>query len=320
MSSKKIAVIGFGNWGKNHARVLNELNCLSGIYDEKYKNQSKDLPKVYRVFKNFQDLIENSDAAIISTPAMTHFAIAETLLPHLDLLIEKPLSMTSKECTILLKKAEENKKIIQVGHQLHFHPAVIRMKELIHSGQIGNIKWIYSNRLNMGKIRDKENVLWSFAPHDISLMLSFTESKIEQIQIQGTDIFNKGIEDTTLSMFKFKNSIEGHIFVSWFHPFKEQRFVVVGEKGTLTFSDTEIDKLKIYKTEINEKNEITEHSEQVVDFENTEPLKNQAKYFLDCLDSRLVSLNSGNHGLEVIEILEESNRLLDNIKSQNQKT
>ena len=313
MSSKKIAVIGYGNWGKNHARVLNELNCLSGIYDEKYKNQNNDIPKNYKVFKNYEDLIENSDAAIISTPAVTHFEIAMNIVPHLDLLIEKPLSMNSAECSQILKKAEENNKIIQVGHQLHFHPAVIKMKELIHSGKIGNVKWIYSNRLNMGKIRDKENVLWSFAPHDISLMLSFTESKIEKIQIQGTQILNKGTEDTTLSMFKFKNNIEGHIFVSWFHPFKEQRFVVVGEKGTITFSDTELDKLKTYYTEINEKNEILEHTKQIIDFENTEPLKNQAKYFLECLESRSVNLNSGQHGLEVIEILEESSRLLNSV-------
>tara|TARA_B100000427_G_scaffold300543_1_gene282989 strand:- start:19 stop:966 length:948 start_codon:yes stop_codon:yes gene_type:complete len=313
MSSKKIAVIGYGNWGKNHARVLNELNCLSGIYDEKYKNQSNDLPKNYKLFRNYEDLIENSDAAVISTPAVTHFEIAMNIVPHLDLLIEKPLSMNSAECSQILKKAKENNKIIQVGHQLHFHPAVIKMKELIHSGKIGNIKWIYSNRLNMGKIRDKENVLWSFAPHDISLMLSFTESKIEKIQIQGTQILNKGTEDTTLSMFKFKNNIEGHIFVSWFHPFKEQRFVVVGEKGTITFSDTELDKLKTYYTEVNEKNEILEHNKQIIDFENTEPLKNQAKYFLECLESRSVNLNSGQHGLEVIEVLEESSRLLNSI-------
>ena len=150
MSSKKIAVIGYGNWGKNHARVLNELNCLSGIYDEKYKNQNNDIPKNYKVFKNYEDLIENSDAAIISTPAVTHFEIAMNIVPHLDLLIEKPLSMNSAECSQILKKAEENNKIIQVGHQLHFHPAVIKMKELIRSGKIGNVKWIYSNRLNMG--------------------------------------------------------------------------------------------------------------------------------------------------------------------------
>ena len=160
------------------------------------------------------------------------------------------MALKSSQVKSLMKIESNNNKIIMVGHQLHFHSAVLRMKELINSGEIGKIKWVYSNRLNMGKIRPYENVLWSFAPHDISLMLAFVNSEIIKTEVQGMKIINSKIEDTSLSLFKFKNKVKSHIFVSWIHPFKEQRFVIVGNKGSIVFSDTDKDKLKIYRTEI----------------------------------------------------------------------
>ena len=308
MSKNKIAVIGYGYWGKNHARVLGELGCLSGVYDPFISdNSDSDI----KFFHNIDDVISNSTAAIISTPATTHFEIAKSVISELDLLIEKPMAMSVEECVELESLSMSNNKIIMVGHQLHFHPAIQEIKNIINKGILGNTKYIYSNRLNMGKIRTKENVLWSFAPHDISLILEIVNSDVTSINIQGSNIINKNVEDATLTNFTFKNGINAHIFVSWFHPFKEQRFVVIGDKGTIVFTDSvENNKLVLYQTEINSKGlEISNHDSQVISYKNSEPLKNQEIYFIDN-NTRNCEINNASHGRKVIEVLEKSTELL----------
>ena len=309
MSKNKIAVIGYGYWGKNHARVLGELGCLSGVYDPLISdNTNSDI----KFFHNIDDVVSNSTAAIISTPATTHFEIAKSVISELDLLIEKPMAMSVEECVELESLSMSNNKIIMVGHQLHFHPAIQEIKNIINKGILGKTKYIYSNRLNMGKIRTKENVLWSFAPHDISLILEIVNSDVTSINIQGSNIINKNVEDATLTNFTFKNGINAHIFVSWFHPFKEQRFVVIGDKGTIVFTDSvENNKLVLYQTEINSKGlEISNHDSQVISYKNSEPLKNQAIYFIEAINTRHCEINNASHGRKVIEVLEKSTELL----------
>ncbi len=312
---KKISVVGFGYWGKNHARVLDELGVLSGVFDLDIKNSNEAKNLNYKIYDSLNEMAEDSDACVIATPAETHYSIAINLIDKLDLLVEKPLSLSVKECKELVSKSKKNKKIVQVGHQLHFHEGVIKMKKLINEGFIGEIKWIYSNRLNMGKIRTEENVMWSFAPHDISLLISLVKSPIKNLSVQGTNLFNQNVEDATLSLFEFENGVKSHIFVSWFHPFKEQRFVVVGTKGTLVFSDTNIEnKLVAYTTKIEQgETTIMEHKEEVITFQEREPLMNQAKYFLECLSERTCEINNSNDALKVVEILENSNKILTSI-------
>jgi len=312
MSKNKIAVLGYGYWGKNHARVLDELGVLSGVFD---LDPTADYDSSYKFFTNINEVIQSSNAAIIATPATTHYSIAEKLISELDLLIEKPMSMSASECDDLLNKSKKSEKIIMVGHQLHFHPAILKIKDYIKDGTLGSIKWVYSNRLNMGKIRSEENVLWSFAPHDISLILDFVKSDIKEINIQGTNIIDNGIEDTTLTTLTFDNGVRSHIFVSWFHPFKEQRFVLVGEKGTFVFTDSEEkNKLVLYQTKFDSDNlTINEHDSQNIEFDSSEPLKNQANYFIDCINSRNCDINNGLHGKKVVEVLEKSSELLKNI-------
>ena len=205
-----------------------------------------------------------------------------------------------------------------VGHQLHFHPAIMKMQEIIKNKEIGNIKWIYSNRLNMGRLRVNENVLWSFAPHDISLMNSFAKSDIKDISIQGTDILKKNNEDATLSLYQYKNGINAHIFASWFHPFKEQRFIVVGTEGTLSFSDSDDkDKLKIYKTTITNFPNIDSHKDYIVKYEDSEPLKNQANYFIEIIKAKnsKTYINSIYEAFKVMDVLDQSSKLLSKQRS-----
>ncbi len=310
MANLKIGIVGFGYWGKNQARVFDELGVLEGIY-EKNLSLSKGYKKKYKFFQSYKQLLMSVDAVVICTPAKTHFKLAKEALEKVDVLVEKPIALNMKEVREIEKISKKNKKIVMVGHQLHFHPAVKKMKNLIENGTIGDLKYAYSNRLNLGKIRPNENVLWSFAPHDISLILDFIKSDIKKIDVQSNKVFNNKIEDTTLTLIKFSNNINAHIFVSWIHPFKEQRFTIVGNKGSLVFSDTEKNKLRLYNTEINKKTKsIDRHTSKVVKIGNKEPLKEQGIYFLQCLKKRKVEINDINHAYKVVSFLEKcSNKI-----------
>ncbi len=309
MSEIKIGVVGYGNWGKNHVRVLSELNHLGGVYDNLISSKkSNDKIKFY---DSLDDLIDNVDGLIISSPATTHFKIAKKALKTLDVLIEKPIAMKISDVLALQKLEKESKKLIVVGHQLHFHPAIIKMQELINQGAIGKLKWIYSNRLNMGKIRPNENVLWSFAPHDLSLILKFIKSEVSNLSVQASKILNNKIEDTTLTLLDFKNGQKAHVFVSWIHPFKEQRFVLVGDKGSMVFSDSKkSNKLELYKTIIHKDGSISSHDMENINYMDKEPLKEQALYFIECIKSRKVDVNNSTDALKVTRILEESSKII----------
>jgi UDP-2-acetamido-3-amino-2,3-dideoxy-glucuronate N-acetyltransferase len=309
MSEIKIGVVGYGNWGKNHVRVLSELNHLGGVYDNLISSKkSNDKIKFY---DSLDDLIDNVDGLIISSPATTHFKIAKKALKTLDVLIEKPIAMKISDVLALQKLEKESKKLIVVGHQLHFHPAIIKMQELINLGAIGKLKWIYSNRLNMGKIRPNENVLWSFAPHDLSLILKFIKSEVSNLSVQASKILNNKIEDTTLTLLDFKNGQKAHVFVSWIHPFKEQRFVLVGDKGSMVFSDSKkSNKLELYKTIIQKDGSISSHDMENINYIDKEPLKEQALYFIECIKSRKVDVNNSTDALKVTRILEESSKII----------
>ena len=164
----KVGIVGFGYWGKNQARVFHELNSLSGIYEENLQNIKKN--KSYNFFDSLDQLLDASDGIVICTPAETHYEIAVKALKNgVDILVEKPIALNTKEVKKIIEIKKSNKAIVMVT-SMHFHPAVVKMKEIIKDGKIGKIKWIYSNRLNLGKIRPYENALWSFAPHDISLI------------------------------------------------------------------------------------------------------------------------------------------------------
>ena len=313
MSQLKIGVVGYGNWGKNHVRVLSELNILGGVYDNLYSSSKSN--KKIKFYDSLEELINNVQGLIISSPANTHFEIAKMALKTTDVLIEKPIAMNTSDVLTLQKFEKKYKNLIVVGHQLHFHPAVIKMNELIKKGEIGKLRWIYSNRLNMGKIRPNENVLWSFAPHDLSLIFKFINSEVSNLSVQASRILNNKIEDTTLSLLDFKNGQKAHVFVSWIHPFKEQRFVIVGNKGSLVFSDSKkSNKLELYKTTVQKDGFISSHDKKNITYVEKEPLKEQALYFLECIKNRKVDINNSADALKVTKILEKSSKIINKNK------
>jgi len=316
----KIAVVGAGYWGKNLIRVCYELGILRYICDKE-----KQLRKTYRekypdveFTEDFKILLkkEDIDAFIISSPASTHYELTRKILSEgKDVFVEKPLGLRVGEGEELVEMAEKKKLILMVGHILHYHPAVKKMKEIIEKGEIGKIQYIYSNRLNIGRIRNEENILWSFAPHDISLMLSITGEMPEKVFSHGGIFLPHNVEDVTLTFFSFPSGVKGHIFVSWLNPFKEQKFVVVGDKKMIVFDDTQKErKLIIYSHKINWKDNelptIEKCKGEIIQVDDKEPLKEEIKHFVDCVKGRKKPLTDGKEGLKVLKVLQMAEKSL----------
>src|SRR6266511_4369271 len=176
----------------------------------------------------------------IATPAETHGELVRrALLAGKDVLVEKHLCLSVKEGQKLVALAVERRRVLVVGHLLWYHPAVLRLKELVEEGELGRIQYIYSNRLNLGKIRREENILWSFAPHDVSVILGLVGEMPDEIQTQGGNYLHDRIADVTVSLLSFPSGIKAHIFVSWLHPYKAQKLVVVGDRKMVVFDDVE---------------------------------------------------------------------------------
>lgn len=321
---KNVALIGLGYWGKNILRNLYEMGILHTACDTSTA-LVEDLRKKYPDV-NYADSIENVledpdiKAVLIATPAATHYAlIKQSLLNGKDVFTEKPLALTVEEGKELFALARQKQKILMVGHILQYHPAIIKLKEMISSGELGKIRYVYSNRLNIGKLRTEENILWSFAPHDISVILMLLEEDPVHVSALGGDYLNAGINDVTLTSLEFKNGVKGHVFVSWLHPFKEQKLVVVGSKSMVVFDDISKEKLFLYPHKIEWKNgkipEAQKADFQVIRVETGEPLKLELEHFIDCVRTRRTPKTDGAEGLKVLKILETvENSLLERKK------
>ncbi len=227
-----------------------------------------------------------------------------------NVLVEKPITLELPEAEQLVSVAETRKLKLMVGHVLLYHPAVKKIKEGISNGHIGKLQYIYSNRLNLGSIRSEENILWGFAPHDISIIQYLTESFPEVIQAHGAGFVQNGIEDATLTYMSYLSGVKAHIFVSWLHPFKEQRLVVIGAEGMYVFEDTlKTEKLKYYKKGFHNLNGRIEKFDQdydVIEIEDTIPLSAEHLHFYDSIINDTIPLTDGKHALEVLQILVEA--------------
>jgi UDP-2-acetamido-3-amino-2,3-dideoxy-glucuronate N-acetyltransferase len=319
MNKKFIAHIGLGYWGKNILRNLYELNVLRIACDsseDTITERKKQFPEVEYTTK-IEDIISNPEikAVTIATPAETHYELAKKfLLSGKDVFVEKPMALAVKEGEELVEIAEKQGRILMVGHILQYHPAVIKLKELISSGSLGKIQYIYSNRLNIGKLRTEENILWSFASHDISVILELVGEEPFEVSAFGGDYLNPGIYDVTITTLKFKNGIRGHIFVSWLHPFKEQKLVVVGSKAMAVFDDVSKEKLFLYPHEIEWKDSkipiAKKANYKVIPVEDVEPLKLELSHFIDCVKSRKRPKTDGYEGIRVLKVLELAEKSL----------
>ncbi len=321
MHKADIAVIGSGYWGKNLIRNYYQLGALKLICDnnepalETFKSQYQDVETCVAL----NDVIGRSDikGVVIATPAETHYTLArEALLAGKHVYVEKPLVLDEKEAQELIAIADKAKLTLMVGHLLQYHPVFIKLKELATKGELGRINYIYSNRLNLGKIRREENILWSFAPHDISMIMTLAREEPESVYATGGNYLHQKIADVTTTHLDFPSGLKAHIFVSWLHPYKEQKLIVVGDRKMAVFNDTEPwnDKLLLYPHIIDWQNNIpipNKADAERVKVKEDEPLKLECLHFLECLKEGTRPITDGNEGLRVLRILNAGQRSLD---------
>jgi UDP-2-acetamido-3-amino-2,3-dideoxy-glucuronate N-acetyltransferase len=314
MSSMKpeVAVIGCGHWGRNLVRNFFELGALRTICDPKQEVLDEARSKYHVDTVPNIDIVlcdAKIDAVVIAAPAVQHYELARRCLAAgKDVYVEKPLSLHASEGRLLSALAAEQNKILMVGHILQYHPAILELKKLIREGELGQIQYIYSSRLNLGKLRTEENILWSFAPHDISAILYLLDESPVRVSSHGGTYLNAQIFDTTLTTCDFRSGVKAHIFVSWLHPFKEQKLAIVGNKRMAVFDDVDPErKLILYSHRIDWVNRMPvayRDSGQVVALPKDEPLRRECEHFLDCVRTRQTPRTDGESGAQVLEVLE----------------
>lgn len=315
-----VAVIGAGAWGKNLVRNFHQLGSLTAICDNR-EARLKQLGETYpetRMSLSLEDILEDESipCVAIASPAEKHADhVTAALNAGKDVLVEKPLALTVEDGEKLVALAEEKSRILMVGHILRYHTAVIKLQELVKNGDLGRIQYLYSNRLNMGKIRTEENILWSFAPHDISVILALLGEEPNQIMCHGGEYLNSQIADVTMSQFVFPSGVRAHIFVSWLHPFKEQKLVVVGSEKMAVLDDTIDDKLVVYPHKVAWKDRIptaVKAEGEKIEVERAEPLRAECLHFLECVRDRKTPLTDGHEALRVLRVLNACQKALEN--------
>ena len=315
-----IAVIGAGYWGVNLIRVFGQLEVLHTICDfspERLKQFAEKYPSA-KLETSFEAVLENPDvdAVVIATPAEHHYAMARSaLLAGKDVFVEKPLTLHFHEAETLTALSERQGRILMVGHLLEYHPAITRLQELIEAGELGKLEYVYSNRLNMGKVRREENALWSFAPHDISVILLLLKQMPVQVTATGGTYLQPNIADVTVSTMLFDRGVRAHMFVSWLHPYKEQKLVIIGEHGMAVFDDVQkTGKLQLYDKKIDVVNGqfvAGKPVSRIVDFPADEPLMLECRHFVECVQTRRTPKTDGADGSRVLQVLEASQRSLN---------
>ena len=328
MKEIKLAIMGAGRWGINHVKTAHEL--LKGnlkIVCDIDKKKEKEVKLISQSIKFDTDLNlvfddKEINTVIVATPAETHFELAKkSLIKNKNVLVEKPITLLTVEAEELIELSHQQQKKLMVGHVLLYHPAINKLKNMITDGTIGKVQYIYSNRLNLGSVRSEENILWSFAPHDISIIQYLLESNPININANGASFLQSKIEDTTLTYLRYPGNIHAHIFVSWLHPFKEHRLVVIGNKGMIVFEDSlSQNKLKYYPkgfTKINHELTKFEGDFETIDFDNLSPLEEEQKHFFNSIINNQEPLTNGDHALEVLKILEEAQKKLYNFDTTN---
>jgi len=308
----QIAVIGAGYWGVNHVRNLYELGALRLVCDtsqSSLERMAERFPGV-RTESDFARVLDDADVrgVVIATPAEKHYQMASAAIEAgKDVLVEKPLTLDVTGGERLVKLAHNRGAILMVGHLLEYHPAVLRLRELIKLGELGELRYIYSSRLNLGKVRREENILWSFAPHDIAIILRLVGAWPSRVAATGGAYLQPQIADVTVTNIEFPSGIRAHIFVSWLHPYKEQRLVVVGSKRMAVFDDVRKEgKLVVYDQGVEFINgePIARKNEGVAEtIESAEPLRLQCLEFLECIETRKPPLTDGESGLRVLSVL-----------------
>jgi len=312
----QVAVIGCGYWGKNLVRNYARLGALALVCDNTAagRTQAAELaPNAQIVSELAEALASPVRGVVIATPAETHYDVAwQAMAAGKDVFVEKPLALTYEDGAALVGMAEAHDLIVMVGHVLEYHPAIVTLRKLVHSGALGKVQYIYSNRLSLGKVRREENILWSFAPHDIAIILRLMGSLPFQVTASGGSYIQPNIADVTVTNLLFDNGVRAHIHVSWLHPFKEQRLVVIGSRKMASFDDVS-KQLVLYDQHVDVNGgqpAPVKGDGETVPFAPDEPLQAECQAFLDAIAQRQPPLTDGRSGLRVLRVLQAAQRSL----------
>jgi len=319
---KKVALLGFGGWGKNHARTLCEMGALKRISDPNVLalEQAKTLyPSVDFDSDVNETLADPSvDAVVVATPPSTHFTLAKRALEAgKDVLVEKPMALKTEEGEVLNLLARSMDRVLMVGHVLEYHPAILKLRELIEGGELGKVFCLQSSRLNLGKVRTEENALWSFAPHDLALLLRLFHELPESVACHGGAFLNSQVADMTTTFIRFPSGRQAQIVVSWLHPFKEHKLVVVGSKQMAVFDDLQSwdEKLTLYPHRVDWIEGMVPQAikaeRHFIPLKPEEPLKAELTHFLECIKSRNAPLTDGDSGVQVLKLLAAAQKSME---------
>jgi predicted dehydrogenase len=322
-----MAAVGAGAWGKNHIRVFSEMADvrLKYICDSDPARLSS-IQKAYPNSKPVLDLdpiLRDPEVrgVVVASSAVSHCPLAkEILMAGKDVLVEKPMALKSEDAEEMLKLAEKTERILMVGHLLIYHPVVDRLKEMIASGELGKVHYIYTQRVNLGTIRQDENALWSFAPHDLSVILHLFEEEPVMVSAHGESYIRRGIEDVVFLSLRFADGKMANIHLSWLDPHKLRKITLVGSKKMVVFDDMETsEKLKIYDKGVGSPSYDTYGEYLSLRFGDItipnvrmiEPLRAEAEHFVRCIESRKEPKTGGRDGLRVVNILIAAQRSLE---------
>ena len=316
----RVGVIGFGYWGPNFVRVFRGLpTCtLIGIVDsrdEALMAAGRMHPGI-GLYRSVEALLEAGvDAVVVATPASTHYELGRKLLDAgIDVLIEKPLALSVKDGTDLVERARASRRVLMVGHLLEYHPGLVAFRETVRSGELGDLYYLYTTRVNLGKVRAAESALWDLAPHDVSAIRYLTDARPLRVSAQGGTYLRPGLEDVVFATITFEGGIVANLHVSWLDPHKVRRITVVGNRRMAVFDDMETtEKIRIIDKGIDTREHYGSFEDAITERIGDirippvplgEPLIYEAQHFLECVTNRTVPRTSGESGIRVLEILE----------------
>ena len=321
----RVGVVGLGYWGPNLARNFDALeDCeLAWICDADQaagERVAARFPSA-RFTPDLDDLLGDRrlDAIVLATPVPTHAALAQRVLEAgKHCFVEKPLAQTVADAERTVAAARAANRVLMVGHLLEYHPGILKLKELADSGELGDIRYLYSNRLNLGKLRADENALWSLGVHDVSVVLRLAAEEPYEVTAHGESYMRPGVEDVVFGLMRFPSGLTAHLHLSWLDPHKERRFTVVGSRRMATFDDMALErKITVYDKGFDQ--DASSYGEYITRsgdiwspcLPNAEPLRAECRHFLDSIRERTEPISGAESGLRVVRVLERLQESLD---------
>lgn len=330
IASAKIAQVGCGYWGKNLVRNFAQIGALVAICDEAPAVAARISAEFSVPAATWPEILDDPriNAVSLATPAEVHADMAiAALAAGKHVMVEKPLALNSCDAMRVVNAARVADKVVMVGHLLQYHPVFCHLRALVAEGFVGKLRYCYSNRMSLGKFRAEENVLWSFAPHDLSMLLALAAEEPDQVSCQGAAFVVPGLADWATLQMIFPSGLRGHVQVSWASAYKEQRLVIIGERGMLVFDDAEPDwakKLIHYAHVIDRTGSVAvpiKADPQYIVVPHGEPLRQECLHFVTCVENGLVPRTDTDEALGVLRVLEKAESdLAESLRMARQST